>query len=361
MRDTANAIINSCVANNLSLAFPKLLCYVINIANNDELYRNEKWYDNSYEKRRIEVSWIQILTTFEGERNMYCTQCGKYLAEGTRFCSNCGAPVGNVQQNDPYQQPQQVQPQQVQPQQVQPQQPQSQQVQPQPQQFQQAVTDKPQSKEKKKTPVWVSIIVIIAAFVIGKYVVAPILVGGGSSSKDKSRNDMSNDSSYSSDYSDYTDDSSSNEHNPDFDAVFNDNGIIHMHAGDAAFVKESYTNGVHMVECIEISYFRDEIWTVIDTSYVDLRGMSDEERDQMDRTIRSTFDVFENGITRVVGLYEGSDWYSARLSMISLNESNVLKEAIECGALTTTDGSTPDSLSFLQTRSGLTSNGYIER
>lgn len=271
---------------------------------------------------------------------MYCTQCGKYLEDGTRFCSNCGAPAGNVQQSDPYQQPQQAQPQQTQPQQIQPQ---------------------PQSKEKKKTPIWVSIIVIIAAFVIGKYVVAPILVGGGSSSKDKSRNDTSNDSSYSSDYSDYADDSSSNEHNPDFDAVFSDNGILHEHNGDAAFVKESYANGNHMVECLEIFYFDDEIWTVYDTVYFDLRGMSDEERDQMKKVIRSTFDALGNDKTRFALLYEDGDWFSARLDMISLDESNVLKEAIDCGALATADGVAPDSLSFSQTRIDLTGNGYIER
>lgn len=286
---------------------------------------------------------------------MYCTQCGKYLEDGTRFCSNCGAPVGNVQQSDPYQQFQQAQPQQVQPQQAQPQQVQPQQTQP------QQIQPQPQSKEKKKTPIWVSIIVIIAAFVIGKYVLAPILVGGVSSSKDKSQNDTLNDSSYSSDYSDYADDSSSNEHNPDFDAVFSDNGILHEHDGDAAFVKESYANGNHMIECLEIFYSDDKIWAVYDTVYFDLRGMSDEERDQMDTAIRSTFDALANNSTRIALLDEGSNWYSARLDMYFLNESDVLKEAIDCGALATADGVAPDSLSFSQTRIDLTGNGYIER
>lgn len=31
---------------------------------------------------------------------MYCTKCGKFLPEGTRFCTSCGAPVSVSDAND---------------------------------------------------------------------------------------------------------------------------------------------------------------------------------------------------------------------------------------------------------------------
>ena len=37
----------------------------------------------------------------------YCTKCGTQVAEGVKFCTSCGAPIGVAQQPQPQQPPQQ--------------------------------------------------------------------------------------------------------------------------------------------------------------------------------------------------------------------------------------------------------------
>lgn len=281
---------------------------------------------------------------------MYCQKCGRDLPEGTKFCSNCGTPVGVTQESDPYQQPQT-----------------------------QSAANKPQSKEKKKTPAWIPIIAAIAAFLIGKYVLAPIFTGSVLPNKDAGQNDRVGNSSYSSDYdaskdtsrNDVVDNSSANntssdERNPDFDAVFSDNGIIRIDSlffgmDSAAFVIEEYSDGVHMIDCIELGYAdnSDVICKMYETVYFDLRNMSDAEREQVDTALRSAYDVFQTDDIKV--RYHSGEWYSVVLEMNDLDDSTVLGKAIEIGAIGTTDGLSADWLSLSQTRDSLTSGGFIER
>ena len=295
---------------------------------------------------------------------MYCPKCGMSLPDGTKFCSNCGASIGVTQQSGSYQQPQS--------QQAQTQQPQT-----------QSAASKPQSNGKKKTPVWIPIIAAIAAFLIGKYVLAPIFTSSVLPNKDADQNDKTG-SSYSSDYdaskdsnrNDTSDNSSgydssanntsSDERNPAFDAVFSDNGIIRVDSlffgvDSTAFVIEDYSDGVHMIDCIELGYEdnSDVICKMYETIYFDLRDMSDTEREQADTALRSAYDVFQTDDIKV--RYHSGEWYSIVLEMNDLDNSTVLGRIIEIGAIETADGLSADWLSLSQTRDSLTSSGYIER
>ena len=38
----------------------------------------------------------------------YCTKCGTQVADGVKFCTSCGSPMGAAQQPQPQPQPQQT-------------------------------------------------------------------------------------------------------------------------------------------------------------------------------------------------------------------------------------------------------------
>ncbi len=127
---------------------------------------------------------------------MYCRNCGSQLTDGTKFCNNCGAeqPSGTgagTPGTNPARQP---------------------------------GAASPQKQKKKPTNILITIVIIVAAFLLGKFVIGPALssdsTGGGDQTNAGANNSSAGGSSAGSG-------ESGSETNPEYTAIFNGTRIFH--------------------------------------------------------------------------------------------------------------------------------------
>lgn len=278
---------------------------------------------------------------------MFCKNCGKQLADDARFCTGCGAVMDAGQPAQP-----------------------------------QYAQSAPAKKQKKKAPVWLIIVAALAAFVIGKFAIAPSMMTSGDSGSSNSDGSGSQYSfepagtvSINEDYDSSYDDGSGSKYsaettategssisvsNSAFDEIFSSNYIVRADAlflglDSAAFAKES--DG--MIDCMEFGYKDDMICEMVETIYVDISGMSSDEQALTDSQMRDAFSSWEACGFCEVSYHQGSSWYTVTITLHDLDQSSVVKTAAENGMLALSYDA--DWLSISATEEDLLAQGYVRK
>lgn len=254
---------------------------------------------------------------------MYCSNCGKQIPDGSRFCSSCGAQTAGSSQ------PQQNQ---SQPRQTYAQNPQS----------------YAQSRQKapKKAPVWVSILVGIVAFAVGYGVVSGMLSGDDSASGSSTYTPV------------VTEAAAEAPANAAYEEVFSSHYIVDMPSiffmlDSAHFVSEAEDG---TIEKLEFGYDGDLIKEMVNVVYLPIGEYTEEEKTEIDILMKETFAQHESYDFITASYQMGSQYYVITLRCTNLdNEDNMkVMQAL---------GFTEDDclLSMAATEEGLLDSGYIKR
>lgn len=194
---------------------------------------------------------------------MFCSNCGKKLDENAKFCDGCGAQQGAgndmssaSNQQEPNSNPNVNTNYQTSP-----------------------TASNPQAKKvpKKTTNIIVAAAIVLVAFLIGKFAIAPSMVddNGGSVSSGNSNN--------SSIYS-----SSNDTTNSEYDEILAKAHIVHfpnifsVGTSTASFVCEAYTDYGSEIGCVDIGYKDDTVIYIVMTLYTPVAECTDSQKAQLE-------------------------------------------------------------------------------
>ena len=240
---------------------------------------------------------------------MYCNKCGKEIPENSKFCGCCGAAV----------------------------------------QMQTEPVAKKQKKEKKQAPVWVSLLVIAAAFLIGKFVIAPSMLSEPQQDQGAYQQEETSEP-----------DSSAVSVNSDYSEIFTSRNIVEMPAmfmmlDSAAFATVDQDG---MIEKLEFGYKDDVIKEMVNTLYFPISGMDDAEKNALDAAVKENLSGYIAVDFCSASYNMGNLYYTVTLHFTELDIAENIQKMSEFGILT---GEGADRLSMTETENSLVAAGYVKK
>jgi hypothetical protein len=197
-----------------------------------------------------------------GGKKMFCSNCGKQIQDDAKFCNHCGAQQSTINDTG---------------------------ATPKVSENQQKSADTPLRQSagtpKKKTNIFVVLAVVLCAFLIGKFVIAPSMVSD--SGKD---NDTGNQGSQSQLSTENDDDSSVDSANPAYDAIFNDTYIVHFQTFFNLEMKNfAMKRDDGIICCSDYGYEDDVVKEWVETMYVPISECTDAQKLELENTMKSEF------------------------------------------------------------------------
>lgn len=192
---------------------------------------------------------------------MFCSNCGQQISEGIRFCSHCGAkqadsstPVtGQAAKADPL--------------------------------TASASASKQKKEIKKGTKILVTLGVVLCAFLLGKFVVAPSMVSDPG--KDS---DTSNQGSQSQQSTENNGGSSAETANPAYDAIFDDTYIVHFQTFFNMEMKNfAFKQDDGIICCADYGYKDDVVKQWVETMYIPVSEYTDTQKTELENTMKNQF------------------------------------------------------------------------
>lgn len=246
---------------------------------------------------------------------MFCTKCGKELNVDAKFCDGCGAQIGVEE-----------------------------------------IKEAP--KKRKKTGLIIAIIAIVLAFIIGALALIGWLAESYLQNLDTDNYDVFEDVEI--DLDEITSEDDTQDVNDAYEEVFTSHNIIDspavfMMLDSASFVIESEDG---MVEKIEFGYEDDIVKEMVNTVYYPITGLSAEEVDAIDSSMRTAFSAYEEDGFCSVSYNTLSDYFVITINFTSLDNADNVQKMADFGMLT---GSDVTVISMSETESGLLSSGYIKK
>ena len=240
---------------------------------------------------------------------MYCNKCGNEVPEGSKFCGSCGAAV----------------------------------------QATKSTTAKRQRKEKIQTSIWVSLIVIAAVFLLGKFVIAPAMMSDPEPSKGNYQQQESNVPNVSN--------AAANE---TYTEIFNSRYIVEMGAmfrgldsAEFAIVRDG-----DMIEKLQYGYENDIIKEMINTLYYPVSDMDDAQKSGLDATVKENLAACTSADFCSVTYNMGNLYYTVELHFTDLDSAENLQKMYEFGLI---NESGANYISMQQTEANLIADGYVKK
>lgn len=243
---------------------------------------------------------------------MFCNQCGASLPEGSKFCSICGAHLTAAPAASP-------------------------------------ITSNPRSASKpskKKTPIWLTAVVILTAFLLGKYLLAPSMLSesdttGGNSGIQTPQDPLSGDSTP----------------NPGYDAVFEDTYIVHFQSffnmDMACFAKELEDGTIC---CSDYGYKDDVVIDFVETMYIPVSEYTDEQKEELESNIKANLAALEALSCCSVKYQMSVNYLTVTISYSDMDQPENYNALYNAGILTA-----DTFISMSQTENQLINDGFIKK
>lgn len=279
---------------------------------------------------------------------MFCSNCGKQLGENAKFCDGCGAQQRAV--NDTNSASNQQVPN------------------PQPNVNYQAASaaPEPQIKKapKKKTNIIITVAVVLCAFIIGKFVIAPSMSSGsgsgsnvGNSGNTVSSSGSQTQSNISSNNSTYS--SSTGTTSSDYDEILSQAYIVHfpnvfgVGTNTASFVSKLDDGSIL---CSDYGYKDDVVIQMVETLYIPVAEYTDSQKTQLESSVKAEYAKFEELNCCNVKYSMGTNYYTVTTTYSNLDKAQNYSELYQANVL-----SANTWISMSATESGLIAQGAVKK
>lgn len=256
---------------------------------------------------------------------MFCSKCGKEIPEDTKFCSHCGAQQGG------------------------------------------AVNEKPSEKknEKKKNPktVILSLVVVLAVYLLGRCAIAPAMMSDDEDTdigSNSSSNMITDQNDMEEDEGDAASDNNSSADNSAYADIFLSRNIVDMTSIFTSLDTMAFANvsDEGTVEKLEYAYEDDTIKEMVDVVYYPVSDMTEDEKLALDSSMKTNCASMEEADFCTVSYNMGNNYYSVTLHFTDLDKTENIQKLHDFGMLT---GEGANKISMSETESNLLSGGYVKK
>lgn len=257
---------------------------------------------------------------------MFCQKCGKELAQGAKFCYNCGASVGASEAVQPGAQPKDA--------------------------SHAAFTEpEKQHKKKKKPNLLLILIVVVICFIIGRTMGESM----GQSMSDESSSDRQ--SAQSTDFG-----SELSGSNDAYEKIFSDRYIVTAPAFFGTLESAAYANvdSDGYIDHLQFGYEGDTIVQMVETVYMPVDGWSDADIDALDANCQKTYAQAGELPFVTISYNMGYSYYSVTVTMDDLDQVENIQAAVNAGLLSMTHGSA-SVMSMAASDAILLEQGYAKK
>lgn len=244
---------------------------------------------------------------------MFCNQCGNTLAEDSQFCPNCGAsvtPAPTVEKSKPT----------------------------------------AEKAAKKKTPVWLTVVIVLAAFLLGKFVIAPSML----TEPDKTTD---NPGSYTEDTSDTSIGADIPTVNPTYDSILTEAYIVHfqpffMMDTESFVLKQD--DGI--ICCADYGYEDDVVKQWVETIYVPVSDYTDQQKAELEATMKTQFEGLDVLACCSVEFKMGTNYLTITCTYTDVDKADNYTELYNAGML-----GANTFISMSATGESLVSQGFVKK
>ena len=249
---------------------------------------------------------------------MFCSNCGNRLPDGTKFCNNCGAQLPANENSA-------------------------------------AVAQKaPKKAAKKKTNIIVILAVVLCAFLLGKFVIAPSLTAD--SGKETKPNDPTT-QTLPQQATAGNSGNSSNATNSAYNAVFENTYIVHFQAFfnmDMASFASKQDNGI--ICCSDYGYKDDVVKQWVETMYIPVCGLTEAEKVTAENEMKTQFAALDALACCTVNYKTGTNYITVTFTYKDVDQAANYGELYNAGILQTNT-----FISMSATESALISQGFVKK
>lgn len=265
---------------------------------------------------------------------MFCKNCGREMADNAKFCSYCGSEndISNKTYVDATVVSESVG-------------------------NQKTVSD--EKPKKKKTNPFIILAVVVCAFLLGRFVIAPSMLSSSEDSlynQNQSENDFTFEKNYGSD-----DATNSNDiANSDYLEIFNSRYIID---GPTLFIGHT-TNCFAMVDesgnitRLAYGHTDDVIYEMEQTLYLNVEDMTETEKNNLIASVKENMKAFENSSACELTYNETSSYFYVIIRFSDLDQKINMQEAEKLMGSTGKNG---DYFSMSRTEQNLLDAGFVKK
>lgn len=251
---------------------------------------------------------------------MFCSNCGNQLPDNTKFCNNCGAQLSANESAAA---------------------------------APNSAQKKPEKATKKKPNVIVIAAVVLCAFLLGKFVIAPSM-SSDFNDETKPKNTTTQTQGQQS-----TVDNSGTDtgNNTAYDAVFADTYIVHFQSFfnmDMASFASKQDNGI--VCCADYGYKDDVVKQWVETMYIPVSGRTDAEKGEAENTLKTQFASLDALDCCTVSYKMGTNYLTVTFTYKDVDQEANYGELYNAGILQTNT-----FISMSATESTLLGQGFVKK
>lgn len=256
---------------------------------------------------------------------MFCSNCRKQIPDNTKFCNHCGAQQQIVENTDSESKITENQ---------------------------QNVTQQPKKTPKKKSNIFIVLVVVLCAFLVGKFVIAPSMVSDPT--KD---NDTSNQGSQSQQSTVNNGGSSVDSANPAYDAIFDDTYIVHFQTFfNMEMANFALKQDEGIICCSDYGYKDDVIKQWVETMYIPVSEYTDAQKMELENTMKTQFATIDALNCCTVTYKMSTNYFTITCAYSDVDQAENYGELYTNGILQTNT-----FISMSATETGLLNQGFVKK
>lgn len=229
---------------------------------------------------------------------MFCSNCGKQIPDNTNFCSYCGAKQEIVNNPKPASET------------------------PQNQGIAQTVSQPPPQKSSGKAgSILITAVVVVGAFLIGKFAIAPSMLSDG---KTVTTTTTANNNGGSSII----------QSSAGYDDIFRDTSIIHLQSffgvNTASYALKQDDGTIH---CADYGYDNDVVTRWTETMYLPISDYTDAQKTELENTMRSSFASIDSLICCSVSYKMSANYFTVTCEYTDVDKEENYSALYNAGIL----------------------------
>ena len=214
---------------------------------------------------------------------------------------------------------------------------------------------------KNPKTVILSLVVVLAVYLLGRFAIAPAMLSDGDDTNvGSNQSGIGAEQNEQGDTNNVVSDNNSSADNSAYTDIFMSRNIVDMSSIFTTMDTATFANvdDEGTVEKLEYAYEDDAVKEFVNVVYYPISNMTEDQKIVLDNTVKTNCASMEEADFCTVSYNMGNNYYSVTLHFIDLDKTENIQKLHDFGML---DGEGVNKISMSETESNLLSGGYVKK